>query len=126
MGLNFLQFLQTLCHQGFYTNAKNVTMTLKIWVQLRKHILRKTKQELTWRSDATIKKIKKRMEAVSVMLPNNPPNPPNQDQNLLTAKNYEEQAKYEDKVPHIIQVNFRIFWIDFFDFFDVYSSQTAK
>ena len=33
------------------------------------------------------------MEAVSVMLPNNPPNPPNQDQNLVTAKNYEKQAK---------------------------------
>ena len=69
------------------------------------------------------------MEAVSVMLPKNPPNlpnppnPPNQDQNLLTAKNYEEQAKYEDKVPSIIKVNFRIFWLDFFDF---YSSQTAN
>ena len=48
------------------------------------------------------------MEAVSVMLPNNPPNPPNQDQNLVTAKNYEKQAKYEDKVPSIVQVNFRI------------------
>ena len=49
------------------------------------------------------------MEAVSVMLPTNPPNPPNQDQNLVTAKNYEKQAKYEDKVASIIQVNFCIF-----------------
>ena len=38
------------------------------------------------------------------MLPTNPPNPPNQDQNLVTAKNYEKQAKYEDKVASIIQV----------------------
>ena len=56
------------------------------------------------------------MEAVSVSLPKNPPNPPNQDQNLLTAKNYEKQAKYEDKVPSIIKVNFRIFWLYLFRF----------
>ena len=56
------------------------------------------------------------MEAVSVSLPENPPNPPNQDQNLLTAKNYEEQAKYEDKVPSIIQVNFRTFLTPIFRF----------
>ena len=60
------------------------------------------------------------MEAVSVMLPTNPPNPPNQDQNLVTAKNYEKQAKYEDKVASIIQVNFCIFWLDF------YSSKAAN
>ena len=56
------------------------------------------------------------MEAVSVVLPENPPNPPapNPPLNLLTAKNYEKQAKYEDKVPSIIQVNFRFFWLDFY------------
>ena len=59
------------------------------------------------------------------MLPTNPPNPPNQDQNLVTAKNYEKQAKYEDKVASIIQVNFCIFLTRFFSIFIPLKRQTS-
>ena len=128
IGLNFSQILQILCHRGFYTNAKNVPLKSKIWVQLRKDILRKTKQELTWRSDAKAngKKIKKDGGCISFA-------PEKSSKSSKSSKSgpkstYCQELRKTGEIRGQGTIHKSKSTFAFFDsiFFDFYSSQTAN